>query len=235
MPRSSSSNTLTESMNDLLHTAVSACMTLASWEKTLAEYREAKVRRNALSPTQSQEAQAAPREASQQLHDAIDHWMETHRLVSSGLPAYISNFLFLRSSGIMLRKDHVRAGSSPDRRARRRRYARRDFINTAQKTLLIKQFTFSESTLLQAVVDRKNAGVEVRIMLNPKRSGGDRANDETYDFFKNERRKYPVGEPQILRHPRKIDRGGRQVGADRDFQPLHEVLHPDARLRRGHA
>lgn len=60
----------------------------------------------------------------------------------------------------------------------------RDFINTAQKTLLIKQFTFSESTLLQAVVDRKNAGVEVRVMLNPKRSGGDRANDETYDFFK---------------------------------------------------
>ncbi len=61
----------------------------------------------------------------------------------------------------------------------------RDFINTATKTLLIKQFTFSEPTLLQAVVDRKNAGVDVRIMLNPKRSGGDRANDATYDFFKN--------------------------------------------------
>lgn len=60
----------------------------------------------------------------------------------------------------------------------------RDLISTAKKTLLIKQFTFSEASLLQAVVDRKNAGVDVRIMLNPKRSGGDRANDETYDFFK---------------------------------------------------
>lgn len=61
----------------------------------------------------------------------------------------------------------------------------RDFINTATKSLLIKQFTYSEPTLLQAVVDRKNAGVDVRIMLNPKRSGGDRANDLTYDFFKD--------------------------------------------------
>jgi phosphatidylserine/phosphatidylglycerophosphate/cardiolipin synthase-like enzyme len=60
----------------------------------------------------------------------------------------------------------------------------RDFINSAEKTLLIKQFTFSEPSLLQAVTDRKEAGAEVRVMLNPKRSGGDRANDETYDYFK---------------------------------------------------
>lgn len=59
-----------------------------------------------------------------------------------------------------------------------------DFISSAAKTLLIKQFTFSEPSLLQAVTERKNAGVEVRVMLNPKRSGGDRANDETYDYFK---------------------------------------------------
>lgn len=61
----------------------------------------------------------------------------------------------------------------------------RDFINSAKKSLLIKQFTYSEPTLLQAVVDRKNAGVDVRIMLNPKRSGGDRANDITFEYFKN--------------------------------------------------
>ena len=60
----------------------------------------------------------------------------------------------------------------------------RDFINSATTTLLIKQFTFSEPSLLQAVVDRQNAGVQTRVMLNPKRSGGDRANDETFDFFK---------------------------------------------------
>jgi len=60
----------------------------------------------------------------------------------------------------------------------------RDFINTAKKSLLIKQFTYTEESLLQAVVERKNAGVDVRIMLNPKRSAGDRANDDTFDFFK---------------------------------------------------
>jgi phosphatidylserine/phosphatidylglycerophosphate/cardiolipin synthase-like enzyme len=60
----------------------------------------------------------------------------------------------------------------------------RNLINSAEKSLLIKQFTFSEPTLMQAVTDRKNAGVKVRVMLNPKRSGGDRANDDTYDYFK---------------------------------------------------
>ena len=56
----------------------------------------------------------------------------------------------------------------------------RDFINSATTTLLIKQFTFSEPSLLQAVVDRQNAGVQTRVMLNPKRSGGDRANPKFY-------------------------------------------------------
>ncbi len=58
-----------------------------------------------------------------------------------------------------------------------------DFIGLAHKTLLIKQFTFTQPELMQAVVDRKNAGVDVRVMLNPKRSGGDRANDATFEFF----------------------------------------------------
>lgn len=81
-------HTLTESMNDLLHTAQERMHdALASWEKTLAEYREAKVRRNALSRTHRKELKQRLAEASQQLHEAIDHWMETHRMVSSGLPA----------------------------------------------------------------------------------------------------------------------------------------------------
>ncbi len=59
-----------------------------------------------------------------------------------------------------------------------------DFIRLARESLLIKQFTFSQPEIMQAVVDRKNAGVKVRVMLNPKRSGGDRANDATFEFFK---------------------------------------------------
>ena len=57
----------------------------------------------------------------------------------------------------------------------------RDFISSAQNTLLIKQFTFTEPSLVAATIDRHRAGVHVRVMLNAKRSGGDRANDDTYE------------------------------------------------------
>ena len=59
----------------------------------------------------------------------------------------------------------------------------REFINSAESSLLIKQFTFTEPTLIQAVMDRRRAGVDVRVQLNAQRSGGDRANDETYEQF----------------------------------------------------
>src|SRR5689334_5735397 len=57
----------------------------------------------------------------------------------------------------------------------------RDFIASAQRSLLVKQFTFTEPSLVAAVIDRHRAGVAVRVMLNPARSGGDRANDETFE------------------------------------------------------
>ena len=57
------------------------------------------------------------------------------------------------------------------------------FIRGAQRSLFIKQFTFSDSSLIDAVIDRKNQGVVVRVMLNAKRSGGDRANDATFETF----------------------------------------------------
>jgi cardiolipin synthase len=59
----------------------------------------------------------------------------------------------------------------------------RELISSAQNSLLIKQFTFTEEILIQAVIERRNAGVDVRVMLNPARSGGDRANDETFERF----------------------------------------------------
>jgi cardiolipin synthase A/B len=58
-----------------------------------------------------------------------------------------------------------------------------DFIGSAQTSLLIKQFTFTDESLIDAVVARKQAGVDVRVMLNAARSGGDRANDETFERF----------------------------------------------------
>lgn len=59
----------------------------------------------------------------------------------------------------------------------------RDLIASAEKSLLVKQFTFTEPSLVAAVIERHRAGVAVRVMLNPQRSGGDRANDETFEQF----------------------------------------------------
>jgi phosphatidylserine/phosphatidylglycerophosphate/cardiolipin synthase-like enzyme len=61
----------------------------------------------------------------------------------------------------------------------------RDLIASARETLLIKQFTFTDETLIDAVLARQAAGVEVRVMLNAKRSGGDRANDDTYELLRD--------------------------------------------------
>jgi len=59
----------------------------------------------------------------------------------------------------------------------------REFIASAQHSLLIKQFTFTDETLIAAVIERRQAGADVRVMLNAARSGGDRANDETFAQF----------------------------------------------------
>lgn len=58
-----------------------------------------------------------------------------------------------------------------------------EFIGSARASLLIKQFTFTDESLIDAVIARKAAGVDVRVMLNAARSGGDRANDETFERF----------------------------------------------------
>lgn len=59
----------------------------------------------------------------------------------------------------------------------------RAFISSARTALRVKQFTFTDATLIDAVIDRHREGVDVRVMLNAARSGGDRANDETFARF----------------------------------------------------
>ena len=61
----------------------------------------------------------------------------------------------------------------------------REFISSAKKVLRIKQFSFTEPDLIKAVIERHEAGVEVRVMLNPQRSSGSRANDETLKIFQD--------------------------------------------------
>ena len=52
-------------------------------------------------------------------------------------------------------------------------------IGSARRSLMVKMFTFDSPTLLEAVVAAKARGVSVRVMLNPRRSSGSRANDAT--------------------------------------------------------
>jgi cardiolipin synthase len=52
-------------------------------------------------------------------------------------------------------------------------------IDNASRTLRVKMFVFSDSSLLKAVVAARRRGVNVRVMLNPARRNGEHDNDAT--------------------------------------------------------
>jgi cardiolipin synthase A/B len=54
-----------------------------------------------------------------------------------------------------------------------------DAVAAAKKKLQIRMFLFTDPGLVQAVIAAKHRGVEVRVMLNPARRGGESENDET--------------------------------------------------------
>ena len=54
-------------------------------------------------------------------------------------------------------------------------------IGQARQSILVKMFTFTSATLVGALLDAAARGVVVRVMLNPKRSSGSRANDAVFE------------------------------------------------------
>jgi cardiolipin synthase A/B len=54
-----------------------------------------------------------------------------------------------------------------------------DAIHRATKSLRIKMFIFTDPSLMSAVVDAHRRGVNVRVMLNPKRRSGVSENDQS--------------------------------------------------------
>ena len=52
-----------------------------------------------------------------------------------------------------------------------------DAINSAEKTILVKMFLFSDPELLTAITAAKARGVEVKVMLNPSRRNGEEENE----------------------------------------------------------
>lgn len=53
-----------------------------------------------------------------------------------------------------------------------------DLINGAGRTICLKMFTFTADDIAEALIAAQQRGVVVRVMLNPARSSGSRANDD---------------------------------------------------------
>jgi cardiolipin synthase len=54
-----------------------------------------------------------------------------------------------------------------------------DAVNGATKSLRVKMFTFSDPSLLKAVIAARKRGLKVRVMLNPARRDGESENQES--------------------------------------------------------
>lgn len=59
-----------------------------------------------------------------------------------------------------------------------------ELIGQARQTLRLKQFTLTDPDILDALCAAHRRGVVVRVMLNPHRSSGDRANDESFNVLR---------------------------------------------------
>ena len=71
-------------------------------------------------------------------------------------------------------------------------------------------------------------------MLNPQRSGGDRANDETFQRFRDAGINVAWSSPKFyVTHEKSIVADG-QAALVATFNLCHQVLHADPRLRRRH-
>ena len=60
-----------------------------------------------------------------------------------------------------------------------------DFLNSAQKTVALKQFTFTHPLLLETVMALHKRGVRVRVMLNGAKATGERLNDPFFEKMKS--------------------------------------------------
>jgi cardiolipin synthase len=56
-----------------------------------------------------------------------------------------------------------------------------DALTAAKRSIQIRMFLFTDPGLTNAVIAAKRRGVDVRVMLNPARRGGESENDETKD------------------------------------------------------
>ena len=60
-----------------------------------------------------------------------------------------------------------------------------DAVRNARKSLRVKMFLFSEPKLINAVIEAKKRGLDVRVMLNPARRSGESENASTHKQLKD--------------------------------------------------
>jgi phosphatidylserine/phosphatidylglycerophosphate/cardiolipin synthase-like enzyme len=58
-------------------------------------------------------------------------------------------------------------------------------IAGAKRSLRLKQFNLTDSAVMSALISAHERGIDVRIMVNPHRSSGDRANDESFKALRH--------------------------------------------------
>jgi len=61
-----------------------------------------------------------------------------------------------------------------------------ELIDQAREQLLLKQFKLQSEQVEQALFRAQGRGVQVRVMLNPQTSGGDRWNDESFALLQSQ-------------------------------------------------
>ena len=109
-----------------------------------------------------------------------------------------------------------------------------DAIDNASRTLRVKMFVFSDSSLLKAVIAARRRGVNVKVMLNPARRDGEHDNDATRTALERADIRGQGLQPFLRPHARKVDGRRRRNGIREIAQLGDQELHRDAGLRGHH-
>ncbi|HEY8516935.1 MAG TPA: phospholipase D-like domain-containing protein [Candidatus Binatia bacterium] len=87
-----------------------------------------------------------------------------------------------------------------------------ELLHGVQDSLEMKQFTLHEHSVIDAIIRAHQRGVQVRVMLNPHRTGGSRVNDETYEKLREHGVPVEWTNPQfVITHEKSMVLDGRRA------------------------
>jgi cardiolipin synthase A/B len=116
-------------------------------------------------PSELKDALQGCKDALRSCKDAVQSWLRLNPTVASRRRASI---LDMSGPKLIVQPDD---GEKPVM----------DFLKSAQKTVALKQFTFTHPLLLDTVMALHKRGVRVRVMLNGAKATGERLNDPFFE------------------------------------------------------